>query len=512
MRRKPRRIHLFVALATLSALLAASTLAARPSQTRNQGKGKAEKKQQQQNTRSTEEDAEPAEPPSEQPAPPEPPTILELCQSVHSGALENAATLVERLNSASKEDLETSELLESQSALQLWLDAIDEHTSEAIDDHRSETGQLRLVLREQLHNHHAKEIHSCRDLKDPDTALEKVDSILHDLLRVKNPELLARARLIHARILHQSGRYKECHDSLLDLSRNYHGKGRQHLDGLCSEPALELLPLERFDELYDTFVGDSLGFVDLQPAELISKVRIGEVAEGQFILTNPTSSTLSIPVTIRGAVQEALPANGEWRLEGLPNIRQTVLQRTFKIDAGEDVVILLEAPLFQYTSEHAVTIMTPSQTSIWRYGTHRGDAPEVEATDAVYTQLNPFYNVPVAHTIYHRGHSKQPANFRLIANMVVTLEIRDTATDTVLAIDAEGDGDYTGPYDELNIDTDFDGFPDIGTETFRTHSHIEVTLRTFERTAFNQREINLSLQVLDQAQWYEDALDVVLLP
>ena len=69
--------------------------------------------------------------------------------------------------------------------------------------------------------------------------------------------------------------------------------------------------------------------------------------------------------------------------------------------------------------------------------------------------------IPLYHEIYHRGNQVHLQNLQVTASAGCRLELFDHDTKRMLAVDADGDGYYRSPGDQVLDDADHDGWPDL---------------------------------------------------
>jgi hypothetical protein len=215
------------------------------------------------------------------------------------------------------------------------------------------------------------------------------------------------------------------------------------------------------------------GSVDLQPTTATAAVSKDERAQTRSILTN--TSTLSITGTISietpngfaldwnsgGRLHRAKLIPSWWSKGGIAD------QREVTLPPGGEVRLYLECgPAKSGSAEATVRWQPTSVSGDVMTSKHRFIfAPDRRPTAIVHASeadWNPSYSVPIYTEIYHRALAPAVHDFKAVCDDgACRIEYFDDATGRLLAIDAEGDGDFAGDGDVLVHDVNRDRFPDI---------------------------------------------------
>lgn len=207
-----------------------------------------------------------------------------------------------------------------------------------------------------------------------------------------------------------------------------------------------------------------LGAIDLQPLEMISHGKEGELVRGRFSLVNQGPVELEGTLQIVAAVEAdawnaasdtwavALGGETEGRSEAIalqPGERRVIYLETLLNDGEETVG---EAQL--RWKGHG------DPASWWRFRTE----PEGRTVSVVQASLamdNPFYSVPLYQEIYYRGDGERVIDFRVRTSHPAHVEIIDVDTGRLIAIDSTGNARFDGVGDAVFHDLNRNGYPDL---------------------------------------------------
>jgi len=253
---------------------------------------------------------------------------------------------------------------------------------------------------------------------------------------------------------------------------------------------------------------------DLQPLSIKSVALPGEPAHGRFTLSNYSDRTASGILTVEGAVFQ-----DKW--DPGTSILQVTLQdaggkasaqHPFILQPLEEIVIQAATPngkpaRLKLAWKGTGAVAAPP--SIWEVAKEEDGSPEVSVTNANLARLNAFYSVRIYHTLLRRGGpADRPVNFRVSASGPVYVELWDTKKNSLLAVDATGNGLFTDAGDLLLGDSDHDGFPDLpcppgqGTE-------LELRVFPVADVKIAKSEIRLDIQLSGAAGWETSAQNIL---
>ena len=209
-----------------------------------------------------------------------------------------------------------------------------------------------------------------------------------------------------------------------------------------------------------------LATVDLQPKD--SRVLVSstdrEMARTRFLLTNssafPVDGTLTITAAHAGITS--------WQM-GSGAVYVTMDQAGR--EAASQPVHLMPGQQREVYVERGPGVAEESVSVIWQGSSGTATAsgtfysaeglPMASVVNAGVFQLQAGWCIPLYHEIYHRGPRVSVGNLAVAASAPCRLEIFDYDTGRLLAVDAEGDGSYTGAADRVLADEDRDGWPDL---------------------------------------------------
>jgi tetratricopeptide (TPR) repeat protein len=205
-------------------------------------------------------------------------------------------------------------------------------------------------------------------------------------------------------------------------------------------------------------------WVDLQPVRMSTQVAQGELARGRFVVTNPGSDPVQGELTVTGRA-----IGNSW------NAQRTVLAVEIDLTAEVSTVsfpVTLAAgeEVSLYLQTAPATLGSGSVSIGWRAGEEQiafwefdfSDTREVVSVVTANVVLeNLFYAVPLYQEIYYRGSESIVQSLRVRTSQPSRLEIVDQASGQLLAVDANGDGDFSGIGDVVFRDNNRDGFPDL---------------------------------------------------
>jgi tetratricopeptide (TPR) repeat protein len=252
--------------------------------------------------------------------------------------------------------------------------------------------------------------------------------------------------------------------------------------------------------------------VDLQPILMSTQVSTGELAHARFGIFNPS----------------ARAAKGHVKLVSLDTRYQwTATDQGWNVglshgtadegSATKELTILPGSASALYFEALPSTSGTTNRLSITWQGQSTAEAtwefsasPDPRTLAIVNASLaadNPFYAVPFYHEMYFRGANQELHNFRVKTSEPCRVEVLDAATDKLLAIDADGDGNFDGPGDVLYVDEDGNGFPDFALSKERDLATFELLVYSAPRTTHGQGEIEIRLLIEENNVWVEQAID-----
>ena len=218
--------------------------------------------------------------------------------------------------------------------------------------------------------------------------------------------------------------------------------------------------------------------VDLQPAASAVKVSAthAEVGRARFLLTN--ESTATVRGTLKAEAKTGTVkkwesgSSGQWITVGPANTKTpaTPARRDLSLRPGERLSVYVEREMPGTQDTVNLTWSGPAGDAAAKaeYLFAAGE-PLSSITSAGSFTLRPGWSVPFYHEINHRGPGVRVEDFQFEASVPCRLEILDVdggshpSVDAgrLLAVDADGDGVFTGPDDVLVSDINADKSPDL---------------------------------------------------
>jgi hypothetical protein len=207
--------------------------------------------------------------------------------------------------------------------------------------------------------------------------------------------------------------------------------------------------------------------VDLQPKDsrVLVSATAGELGRSRFLLTNTTAfsveGTLSVTAGLatvsawqRGELGWYVTLSKGGQAEGIRSVRLLPGQQ-LEVYVEHDPGVSEDRVQVQFTGGNRGSV-SASGTFYFADG-----QPVSSLVNAGVFQLNEGWTIPLYHEIYHRGARAQVQNLQVNASAACRLEIYDHDTGRLLAVDANGDGAYGHPGDQVIEDADRDGWPDL---------------------------------------------------
>jgi len=256
--------------------------------------------------------------------------------------------------------------------------------------------------------------------------------------------------------------------------------------------------------------------VDLQPSRVTTLVSTGELAHARFGIFNPSSRTVQGILNLNSpdAHYKWTPSAQGWNIElarGTGGAQNASRQLT--IPPGTASMLYFEAlpSIFEVTNRLVISWQGQSTAQAsWEFMASP-DARDVAVANANLAADNPFYAVPFYHEIYSRSANPEIVNFRVQTSVPCRVEIMDAVTGKLLAIEANGDGDFDGPGDVLYADEDSNGFPDFVLDRNHDTASFELLVYPASSSPRKKSEVEIRLFVERDRAWVEQAIDRLVL-
>jgi hypothetical protein len=276
------------------------------------------------------------------------------------------------------------------------------------------------------------------------------------------------------------------------------------LSSLQPRPAIKAPPFRRPE-------------LDLQPVFERTRVRTNEAARGYFLLTNPSAEPASADLSV-----ENDSFNCEWVTnqdylslnispKGSSELGNQKLQ--FDLSPGQQVLLIAECdPLLQQTNHDLAIKLGGSKPQVvhWDFGSE-ADARTLAVVNASLAEDNPFYSLSLFHEVYFRGEQEQRTNLRVQASEPCRIEIIDPVSHELLAVDANGDGDFEDAGDSIATDLDLNVYPDLIVSPTADVRRFELVVFPRFKENRNPREIEITLSFGAPGSWTTQSVDRLIL-
>jgi len=247
--------------------------------------------------------------------------------------------------------------------------------------------------------------------------------------------------------------------------------------------------------------------LDLQPQTMRTDLRGAVAARSRFTLVNPNEWPVRSALVVRSdgftTTWSATEAGLVARLDPAPGGGESVQPVT--LVAREELVIYLETTDAGGKGGSA-TIQCGGSKSTWEFspGAKTGS---VEIVNESLANQSPFRAVSFYHEIRGAVKTCAVANIRVHTSVPCRVEIVDEKSGTLLAIDAQGRGDFQNRGDAIYQDADGDGFPDVPVAGNGTAIGLRVYPPDNAYAGDKQVVIIVSLQTEDG--WQPQAVDML---
>ncbi|MGB0743600.1 MAG: hypothetical protein ACPGSB_03645, partial [Opitutales bacterium] len=243
--------------------------------------------------------------------------------------------------------------------------------------------------------------------------------------------------------------------------------------------------------------------IDLQPSNMTSETLKNQDAYGRFALSNLSFQSAEGFLKFEGHIETLTSEGLPYRLtliidDELP-VRE--LQHELRLLANEQVIIdtLARKPKGD-AGRLKLSYIQDDRSLIhaeWIYSSSPADIPK-SFTNANFLQDNPYYLVPVFHTLQRRSIEVSPTtDFRFVAVVPMRIEVYDSSTGQLVYIDANGDGDWLDAGDQITQDLDRNGIPDVKFKGDSLTADIELHFHAPMSESGNPVEISLQMRVDD---------------
>ncbi len=262
-------------------------------------------------------------------------------------------------------------------------------------------------------------------------------------------------------------------------------------------------------------VQPSVSSVEIQPATSLTASLPGAPAFGRFYLYNASRAQQQGTFLLRGAVEKPVWLTDCWMMVAAdPSLPSSEWTATLRLAPGASHVIDMAALPAKDGSLATIECVwfpdgenNPGARANWDY--HESDTQTRTAViDAHEIQQNPFYLIPVRHMVQRVSSSEEEiADLRIQASETLRIEVYNEADHRLIAVDANGDGDFHDQGDLITHDSNRNSWPDIIFPKGKARASILLYMRPVDTTS--EGEIELAVQLMEDGAWQTDAIDTI---
>ena len=265
-------------------------------------------------------------------------------------------------------------------------------------------------------------------------------------------------------------------------------------------------------------VGGSIAqSIDIQPRRSISAALPAQPAYGRFYIHNPSTFTRRGELVLVGSIEDPKWDNREWlAVNASPLFEHITLSHPLKLDAGATYVVdLTGLPREDGSGAEIKCEWIPdkgadSATGTWTYQTVEKTAAtgiRTAVIDAHEQQGNPYYLLPIHHMAQRLDTAlEQSVDFTVAASQPTRIEAYDAVTGKLLAIDANGDGDFLDSGDLIAADSNRNSWPEL---IFGKDQKLASLMMYVQPLSDTAGDVNLAIKILASGEWRTDAIDVI---
>ena len=292
----------------------------------------------------------------------------------------------------------------------------------------------------------------------------------------------------------------------------------QELDRTLQDPQTLLPPsiTSRIQKTLSTIPDPTSPFVitqndpraksDLQPKLVVTQGLPGRSAHGRFTLANLTEQDQTGVLTITGPDPRVHVIGENQDMHVLLDLSkpEKEVRLDIRLKPEELVPIHLQTSIVVPEMEKAVTLDWKDQSATWEL-TSGMDSDDVVITEANLISSNPYYLVPIFHTLQHPGTTASDiSDFRLISSSAGRIEVYENSG-ALLYIDANGDGDLEDEGDVLASDLNGNQLPDIRFKDISQPALLEAYYQASSSVPSQDHDITIELH--QDGHWVPYAVD-----
>lgn len=258
--------------------------------------------------------------------------------------------------------------------------------------------------------------------------------------------------------------------------------------------------------------------VDIQPENSMFTVRAGDSAYGRFYVHNPARVAQTGTLSLSGPLGELQAIDDVWTsIHAKPGLRRTVRSVEVTIPPETSYVVdILGEPLSggggvfvdcQWVASNAGFMPV---RSAWGYSPVRGDdsADRIFIEDVHIVRCGQDYMVPVSHAVSLGSLTGTNVDFKVQSAVPARIEFYEGLTGELLAVDANGDGDYVDEGDQVSVDRNENNWPDLEPASEQRVAFFTMYIQPLELIA-DDDENDLTVSVLSDGEWKVSAVDTL---
>ena len=343
---------------------------------------------------------------------------------------------------------------------------------------------------------------------------------LNDALRIQN-ELL--------RLLHSFDLYPRLPEALHDLARIQALMGQAASAEATHRDARSAFDGKKVPGAFAKRIGDlvasplpvpahpapraAVAGIDIQPRRSLMIPLASLPARGLFTLANPGGEPQSGKLILKGPGLFAFQhdSSGQLNVELDHDNGLAEITRPLTLAPGEAMRVDLSLAAPKVGDGAAVELVWqpetgPAQSAAWQAGKAE-EGVSAAISDASEYLDNPFYLFPIYHLIQYQDDFEQALDVRLIASQPTRVELYDH-NDTLVMVDAAGDGALDSKGDLVSMDFNGNGLPDLRLEPKAKELRFRLFVQPLQ--TIPAEGLVLELQIRQQGKWFTCATDRLL--
>ncbi len=254
--------------------------------------------------------------------------------------------------------------------------------------------------------------------------------------------------------------------------------------------------------------------IDIQPRSSLSAALPGQPAYGRFYLHNPAAVAQQGTFQLTGAIDQPEWQNKQWfTISASPAFATVQLENTLNLEPGASCIIdILGSPLENGEGAGVSCQWVPTgqeQTGItgtWEYES-ADNSKRTAVIDAHELQENPFYLIPIHHMLQRTDtEGSAIVDYTIEASSPMRIESYDAFTGELLAVDANGDGDFLDEGDQIVGDDNRNSWPDL---VFDENQHLASLVMYVKPTQAMTTDTELTVSIRVNDAWQVDSIDVI---